>query len=101
MDSYFSSEVEFIEPTNLLRRRSHQLRLQQNIPNNLVIKVLSSKNNVSVIIDNTVVSTDIILHRLWGAKSSIVQRKNIYKFIIFFLLNYVGIESVMRIMFSL
>jgi len=53
-----TKEVEAIEPTNLLRRRSHQLRLQQNIPNNLVIKVLSSKSNVSVIIDNTVIYED-------------------------------------------
>ena len=40
----------------LVNRRSSQLKLQENSLNTLVIKVTSSKDNVTVTVDNTVVS---------------------------------------------
>ena len=44
------------EMVKLVNRRSSQLRLQENSLNTLIIKVTSSKDNVSVTVDNTVVS---------------------------------------------
>jgi len=53
-----TKETELSETLKLVNRRSSQLKLQENSLNTLVIKVTSSKENVTVTVDNTVIYED-------------------------------------------